>query len=197
MKQVIVIHGEDSFLRHRDFIRFLKTIQVTKQDFLPRTGWKNTLPEVLGRGYQVLLPQMPNKFNAKYLEWKIWFEKMRPFTRPNVILVGHSQGGLFLLKYLSENKFPKKIRALFLVAPPHDQSKGIGDFRLKKTLSLVQQQCSTITFFYSTDDPVVPISEMKRFQKELPKAEFITYQNRGHFTLAEFPELVRLIESTP
>ena len=46
--------------------------------------------------------------NARYEEWKIWFERMIPFLNDNVILVGHSLGGIFFVKYLSENLLPIK-----------------------------------------------------------------------------------------
>ncbi len=69
---------------------------------------------------------MPNKTNAQFEEWKIWFEKFIPFLNDGVILVGHSLGGVFLAKYLSENKFPKKIGGVFLVSAVYEKNqKGL------------------------------------------------------------------------
>lgn len=193
-QQVIVIHGGDSFLKKSEYLHFLKTVPLTLKRLLPSRGWKSSLPQALGPSYEVLLPRMPNDMNARYGEWKLWFGRMRPYLKSNVVLVGHSQGGLFLIKYLSENSFPRKIRALILVAPPHNQTKGVGDFRLTSSFRRLRRQSSRIIFFHSQDDPVVPFREMKKYQVELPDAEYIVFKKRGHFTQARFPEMVRLIK---
>ncbi|MBI2984645.1 MAG: alpha/beta fold hydrolase [Candidatus Kerfeldbacteria bacterium] len=194
MRQVVVVHGGDSFDRYGQYLRMLKTTPVSLQSFLPRPGWKNNLPRDLGRGWQVLLPQMPNKFNARYREWEVWFERMRPFVKPDVILIGHSQGGIFLAKYLSEHHFPKRIQALILVAAPHSRSPEIGDFGLTRSLNRVDKQCRKIFLLYSHDDPVVPFSEMGRYRKDLPLARTIVFQRRGHFNQPHFPGIVRLVK---
>ena len=74
-KQIIIIHGGETFETYKQYISFLKSIEI---DFEKMTseGWKDTLGKKLGRGFEIVLPRMPNSFNAKYLEWKIWFEKM-------------------------------------------------------------------------------------------------------------------------
>lgn len=193
MPQVIVIHGGDSFLTYRAYLRFLKTVPVSRQSWLPSRGWKANLPTDLGRGYEVLQPRMPNAMNAHYREWVIWLRRMLPFVKRNAILIGHSQGGLFLVKYLSEHAWPKPIGGLFLVAPPHNSTKGVGDFRITGSLRRIRQQCKHITFIYSRDDTTVPIREMKKYQPELPEAEYVVFEKRGHFRMEHFPELVRRI----
>ena len=65
---------------------------------------------------------MPLQDNAKYEEWKILFERYIPHLKDNVILMGNSLGGIFLAKYLSENKFPKKILSTYLTCPPFDNT---------------------------------------------------------------------------
>ena len=81
---------------------------------------------------------MPLKEDAKYEDWKIYFERYIPFLRNDCILVGSSLGAMFLAKYLSENKFPKKILATFLVCPPFDGTLSrtilAGGFKLKSNL---------------------------------------------------------------
>ena len=66
------------------------------------------LDKVLGGGYEVLIPQMPNSQNARYSEWKILFEKIISILDDEIILIGHSLGGIFLVKYFSENDYAKK-----------------------------------------------------------------------------------------
>src|SRR3989344_3659970 len=102
--QIVVIHGGDTFDTYEQYLSFLKNYKIDFERFREnKKDWKATLAEKLGENYEVISHSMPNKRNAKYIEWKIWFEKFIPFLNPEVILVGHSLGGAFLAKYFSEN----------------------------------------------------------------------------------------------
>ena len=195
-KQVIVIHGGDSFDTYEEFLDSLKNWEVSLESFLPKSDWKSVLQSELGEEYEVLLPRMPNKQNAKYDEWKIWFEKMLPFARDNALLVGHSMGGLFLVKYLSENEFPKKISGLFLVAAPHSRTKDIGSLQLKSNLEKVWEQCQNIHLYQSQDDQIVPASEAEEYKKAWLGAKLHIFEDRGHFNQEKFPEIVEEIKRT-
>ena len=103
-QQIFVIHGGNASNSYHEYLKYLKAKKITLDDF-HRKDWKTGLAEKLGRNFEVHNPAMPNKQNAKYLEWKIYFEKIIPLMKAPVILVGHSLGGIFLAKYLSEEKF--------------------------------------------------------------------------------------------
>ncbi len=195
MKQVVVIHGGDSFNTEQEFVAALKAWPVTIDRYLPQQSWKRSLQDELGNGYQVLQPNMPNKENAHYEHWKIWFELMFQFLQDEVILVGHSQGGLFLTKYLSENNFPNGVAGLFLVAAPHNETPEVGDFALTKNLDGVLKQSSNIHLYYSKDDPVVPFAAFDFYSKALPQAKVHVFEDRQHFNQESFPELVVDIKS--
>ena len=152
--------------------------------------------EKLGQEYEVIQPQMPNKQNAKYNEWKIWFERHFPFLKDGIILVGHSMGGVFLAKYLSENDFPKKIKATFLVAPPYniDEGRALVEFILPNSLKRFEKQAGRIFLYYSRDDDVVNFKELSKYQKALPKAISKIFEDRGHFSEGDFPEIIKDIK---
>ncbi|MCL9971985.1 MAG: alpha/beta hydrolase [Candidatus Pacebacteria bacterium] len=118
MKQVLVIHGGDSFKTYDEYLASLQAYELDDPRMPRGKGWKSLLGERLGSDYQVIAPRMPNAANARYGEWKIWFEKHIPFLDEKVILIGHSLGGCFLARYLSEEKFPKTILSTFLIAAP-------------------------------------------------------------------------------
>src|SRR5262245_26007592 len=120
-KQVVLIHGGDSFRSRREFLRALKTWPVSIKTFLPGSDWKGSLPQVLGRGWQVLSPKMPNKMNARYQEWEIYLQRMLPFVKNNAVVIGHSLGAMFLVKYLSKHWWPKRLKALILIAAPDNR----------------------------------------------------------------------------
>jgi len=190
-KQVIVIHGGDTFDSYEDYLKYLTEWEVSKSMLMSK-GWKSSLQPELGEDYEVLLPKMPNEFNCKYLEWKIWFEKFIPFFNDEIILVGHSLGGIFLTKYLAENTLLKNIIALFLIAAPFDDvdTASLADFVLPSSLELIQKQVHLIFLYQSEDDPVVPFSELAKYQAKIPIAQNRIFKDKGHFNQESFPELI-------
>lgn len=192
-QQVVVIHGGDSFRTREEYLQFLKYFPLTIEQLRPKWDWKRSLPETLGDGYDVLAPIMPNKTNAQYEEWVLWFEKILQFLEDGVILIGHSLGGTFLAKYLSEHTFPRRIGALLLVAAPHNHTGECGDFTLPVSLAGAAAQVKRVFLFHSADDDIVPFTELAMYQHEFPNARATTFTDRGHFNQPEFPELVRCI----
>lgn len=200
-KQVIIIHGGNTFKTYRDYFSFLKKQEVDFEKFKnTKNDWKDNLQERLGEKFEIIFPAMPNKQNTKYCEWKIWFEKGIPYFNKEVVLIGHSMGGIFLAKYLSENNFPKKIKAVFLVAAPfdvkdRDKSKSLADFILPKSLNKFEKQANKIFIYHSKDDHTVPFVDLKKYKKAVPGAKAMIFEDRGHFNQEEFPEIVRDIKS--
>ncbi|MBU2579982.1 alpha/beta fold hydrolase [Patescibacteria group bacterium] len=195
-KQIVVIHGGSAFETDKDYLSFLKFLKVDL-DRYRKIGWKDTLREELGNRFDVLLLKMPNPMNSKYAEWKMLFRKIARLLDDNVVLIGHSLGGVFLAKYLSENKFPKKIRASILIAPPYDEKdieEPLGDFVILNNLKKFKGQGGKIFIYHSEDDPVVPYLDLGKYQKDLPDATVRIFKDRGHFNQPEFPELAREIK---
>lgn len=193
MKQVVVIGGGDSFATHDAYLDFLRGFKIESVDyFKPRSDWKRNLPETLGTKYEVLAPQMPSKWNAKYAEWELWFEKLVPFLHDDVVLVGHSLGASFLAKYLSGHELPVRVAATLLVAAPFDEDEGrkLAEFDAPADFSRLIKRGGKIFLYHSKDDPVVPFSELAKFQKVLPSATARVFEDRGHFNQSDFPELV-------
>jgi predicted alpha/beta hydrolase family esterase len=200
-KQVIVIHGGETFETYEDYLNYLKNRSV---DFSSEKiiTWKDNLGKNLGEDFQVVLPQMPNNKNAKYLEWKIWFERLIPFFEEEVVLLGHSLGGIFLAKYLSENDFPKKIKGLFLVAPPYEidenypKGDSLADFIIPKDFKRLLDSVDNIFLYHSTDDDTVPFSDLEKYKKALVGAKSRVFKDRGHIWRPEsFKELEDDIKS--
>lgn len=196
--QVVVIGGGDSFDTHKDFISYLKNVEISKDNFKPKRDWKDTLSDKLGENYEVLVLRMPNKNNACYIEWKIWFERVVPLLKSNLILIGHSLGGMFLAKYLSATSYPKKISAAILVSSPFDgegEKESLSQFKLPASLTKFSKQAGKIYIVHSKDDPVVPFSQANKYKKAIPGAENLIFKNRGHFNQETFPEIVELIRT--
>jgi predicted alpha/beta hydrolase family esterase len=196
MQQVIIIHGGTSYADYGNFLNDLATKKLYADRFTFKPMWKELLQEELGDSYQVLLPSMPNKTNAKYSEWEIWFRHFTEMIEDGCILIGHSLGAIFLAKYLSENIFPRTIKATILVAAPYDdeETEDLTDFKLDGVSDLFKEQAGEVFFFFGSDDPVISAGEIDKYKKDLPEATFSIIPAPDHFVRQDFPELTALIK---
>lgn len=190
-QQVLIIGGGTVFEKYEDYLDYLRRYKIEDLKDLKYRDWKRNLEDSLDNGFEVIYPSFPCKRNAKYLEWKIWLEKFFPFLKDNIILIGHSLGGAFWLRYLTENAFPVKIAQLHLVAAPlSGDEEFLGDFTPPKDLSKIAKLAKEIYLYYSQDDPVVSFSNLKEIFSKLPGAEIVVLKGYGHFRVEQFPELL-------
>ncbi len=194
MIQIFVIHGGNASPTHEDYLEYLRNKEVNLEGLLS-TDWKTSLQKQLGDTHIVYQPKMPNRQYARYAEWNLWFEKFIPLMENGVIFIGHSLGGIFLAKYLSEETFPKRIRATFFVAAPFNRgSRPMADFILPESLEKMNAQAGDMFFYHSEDDHVVPFSDLNNYKQALPTAHTLLLKDRGHFTSESFPEIVEEIK---
>ncbi len=189
-KQILIIHGGTVFDSYDDYLNYLRQYKIESLADLHFKDWKSQLEESLADQFEVIRPSMPCKRNAKYLEWVIWLEKFFPFLSDDIVLIGHSLGGTFWLKYLAENDFPVKISQLHLVAAAiTETNEPLGDFALPEDLGNVARQVKEVFLYYSKDDSVVPFSDLEVIAKKLPQAKQVIFDDRGHFRMPNFVEL--------
>lgn len=222
--QIILVHGGCEF---ESIEQFNLELLEWEPELVKKKGWKDWLEAELGADWQIHRPQMPCKLNANYSSWKIWFEKylaLLDFSRP-VVLIGHSLGGAFLLKFLSENKLEKIaekaqtkktenknkslaslpeelfVAGLFLVAPVIDNKGLTGRDKLNsflfdlKDLPQLEAQVDVVKIFHSEDDAVVPFDHSVRLKSLLPNAELVELDGCGHINGEDFVELKEQINS--
>lgn len=195
--QIFIIHGGTTFKSKKDYLHFLKTRKISIEQ---KIRWSDDyLKKKLGKNFEIIKPRMPLQDNAKYSDWKIHFERHFPYLKNNIILIGASLGGIFLAKYLSENKFPKKILSTYLICPPFDNTVYgedlVGGFKLKPDLSLIEKNSKNLNLLFSKDDDFVPISHADKYKKKLKNANIIIYESKnGHFNISEFPEIIKMIK---
>jgi len=196
--QIFIVHGGMTFKNQKNYLNYLKNRSVSIEK---TSKWSiEYLDKELGKKFEIIRPRMPLSENAKYSDWKLYFERFIPLLKNNVILIGNSLGGIFLAKYLSEHKFPKKILSTYLVCPPFDDTIPtedlVGGFKLKSNLSLFEKNSKNLYLLFSKNDNVVPVSHAEKYRNKLKNAKIIIYKNKnGHFKISKFPEIVKMIKS--
>jgi len=200
-KQLFYIHGGSAYTNYQAFLEDLKSEPVRDlPDAEHFKKWSGGLKESLENTFDVFQPSMPNSKNAKYLEWKIWFERYFSYLHDDIVLLGWSQGGYFFTKYLIEEQFPVKIKALFLVAAPFKADdfggENGGDFAFDTNrVGELAKKAEKIYILHSRDDFVVPYEHALKYKEALPEAELVTFEDKNHFLIPEFPELIDLIKN--
>lgn len=187
MKNAIIVHGMPG--RREDRIAKVLGIKASKFHWL---GWLGK--QLRKNGYEVWAPEMPKPYAP---DWDVWVrEAERATIGPETLLVGHSCGGGFWLRYLSEHP-DLNVGKVVLVAPWIDVPKKIApeffDFELDKNLA---KRTKGVTVIYSDNDmPAVKLS-VDKIRSEVPGIKFTEFKGYGHFTLfqmktSKFPELLQ------
>ncbi len=195
---MLTVHGGMTFKNEKDYLRYLRTKKISTSK---KVRWvPGYLEKALGKKFEVISPRMPLQDFARYRDWAVLFKRYLALLKGEFILVGSSLGGVFLAKYLSENKLQKKALSVYMVCPPFDNTligeDLVGGFNLKSDLSLIEKNCKNLYLMFSRDDDVVPVAHADKYRKKLPNARIIVYRSKnGHFDIPKFPEIIRLIKA--
>lgn len=195
MKQILVIHGGNSFNSSKDYLHALELSEIDYQRLIDhRQKWREWLADQLPDD-DVLLPSFPNRDNAQYNEWVTYFNKIIPYLTEDTILVGYSLGAMFLAKYCNEYTLPMVADKIILIAPSYDDDskEQLGSFKVSSAKN-VPKNAKTVHLFHSEDDPISPFTELVKFQTDMPLATIHRFTDRGHFFQSTFPELLSIIK---
>ena len=147
------------------------------------------------KGIVAQTPEMPEPYDPDYKKWSEVFEKFE--LDKETILIGHSCGGGFLVRWISENKI--KVGIVFLIAPWIDPNnnrapKMFGEMRIEDISSYID----TIQLFISLDDDKEELDTADIIKSHITGLKIVEFTDKGHFTSGdmktnEFPELLEAI----
>lgn len=180
-KKCIIIHGCPSNEKDLTF----------NKHWIPWTKKK-----LIENRIEIKTPIMPSPWRPDYEEFKKEFEKQG--LDENTILVGHSCGCAFLVRWLGETK--NRILKLILVAPwkiPDKDDELTKDFYQYPIDKTIKDRVKETIIFTSDNEYEDGKKSVKIFHKALG-GEVIELKSRGHYIMRhmgteEFPELLDVI----
>ncbi|MBP7831756.1 MAG: alpha/beta hydrolase [Candidatus Pacebacteria bacterium] len=188
MKTAIIIHGMPD---EEEYLKDPNRLSIENQHWLYWIKKELTEKNIIAE-----TPTMPVPYLPEYSAWKEMFETF-PLTQ-ETILIGHSCGGGFIVRYLSENNI--RVGKVVLVAPwlnpEHFLKNGMFDFTIDEN---IVDKTSGITIFNSTNDDIEIQESVKLITDKAAHIKLVEFENLGHFRYDDmhtdaFPEL--LIEAT-
>lgn len=152
--------------------------------------------EVKKHGISCITPPMPDPWHPQYCDWKAVLDNLS--VDEETILVGHSRGAAFLLRWLGDTKQP--IGKLILVAPnlsTRSSNPMIQDFYDFDIDATIKTSVPERMVFISNNDEQDNIQSAELLVKKLD-CKIIVLPKQGHFILEDmgttaFPELVAAI----
>lgn len=138
----------------------------------------------------------PEIFEAHKPSYDKWLKELDRYDiNEETILVGHSCGGGFLVRWLSEKPLVK-VAKIILVAPwintDHVRKTDMFDFELNPRLADYAQ--SVIVYYSDNDMPTIK-KTVRKLKAEAQGIKFREFKGYGHFCYedlgtTEFPELL-------
>ncbi|MFO0703770.1 MAG: alpha/beta hydrolase [Patescibacteria group bacterium] len=185
INNAIILHGGPSKKEYYD----PEMPSMSNSHFIP---WLQA--QLLKNEITAHTPEVPHSFDRN---WTVWQKEINRFEiNPNTLLVGHSTGAGFFVKYLSINK-NLNVEKLMLVAPwidpKHEKTKNFfDDFEIDSDLS---KRVKDIVIFVSDNDEPSVLESVDIIKSKISIARVISFPGYGHFCVEDmqstkFPELL-------
>lgn len=138
-------------------------------------------------------PEVPNAWHHDYPTWQKEFERYE--ITPETMLVGHSTGGGFILRWLGEHN-NIRVKKVILVAPwldpERESTTNFFQFNLDPELA---SRTESLVIFNSNNDMESVQESVRIIRSKLDNINYREFHNYGHFCLKDlksekFPELL-------
>lgn len=156
--------------------------------------------EMEDKGYQCFVPTMPPIENMSYDSWANKFNEYKNFINEDSVLIGHSTGAIFIIKYLMEHNLKiSKYISVVGFNKENPKSVNLSWEEINKTffvenLTKFKEFAKERIAFYSPSD-IYDFNVLDDFATQIEaKKEII--ENAGHFTKGyekEFNEIIKYL----
>lgn len=188
MKNAIILHGISDKEEYYD----PEAPSLSNAHWLP---WLQA--QLLKKDIAAATPEVPYAFAP---DWNTWVKEVERFElKEDTLLIGHSTGAGFFIKYLSI--YPHiKVGKVILVAPFLDPYQELtknffDDFEIDSELI---NRTDGVTVFYSIDDEDGVVETVRILKEKVPGILYKEFNNKGHFTFNDlksdtFPEVLEAL----
>jgi predicted alpha/beta hydrolase family esterase len=188
MKTAILLHGKPDKEEYYDAL----TPSPSNNDWFPWLQKQLLLKDIPSQ-----TPEIPNAWKPEYSTWQREFERYD--LTEETILVGHSCGAGFLVRWLSEHKDVKAGKVV-LVAPSLGldwEDDSFFKFAIDPDL---KSRTNDLIIFGSDNDRLGIKQALQVLQSTVKDIRYKEFSNYGHFCISdtglkEFPELLAEISN--
>lgn len=160
--------------------------------------------ELEKREYQVIVPKFPIREEISFETWVEILNSYKDKFDTNTIVIAHSIGNSFLLRYLEINDIHVKLFIglagfceKFKTDGRKDLNNAVEEFCNTNEILKAKEKIEKIYAIYSNTDHIVPIGILENFAEKL-STESILLENVGHMGsksgIKQLPEVLRIIE---
>lgn len=142
----------------------------------------SSLKNHLGRAYVVRYDEIKSDESLPDYGWTKNMLQQMAEMNDDFILAGHSLGASMILKCLSENKIPQKIKGIFLLSTPYwdGDEEWKAAFKLKNDFANQLPKETPVYFYQCRDDEEVSMDQFEKYKAKIPFAAFREIENGGH-----------------
>jgi hypothetical protein len=175
-------------------------ILIHGKDTDPTKKWYPWLSnEMKDRGIKCSIPKLPRPDNPVLSEWLSEIDKLKP--NKESVLVGHSRGGIAILRWLEQQPQNEKVKKVILIATSnpsiHRKNQNVNSHGFYEEgpydFNKIKSHCNKFVVLHSKDDRTVEFASGRMNAQKLD-AKFLVFENLGHFgsklPKPEIPELL-------
>jgi len=184
MKNVIMIHGYNGIPKIYEWLK----------------------KELEKKGYSVFIPKFPAQDGVVYDNWKLILDNDKEKINEKSIIIAHSIGNEFVIKYLVENGI--KIDLYISLAGfaekfenegKDDLNRAVREFLVtEKEVKMFHDLVNKSYSIYSDNDHIVPFDVLERYPKTIKANSSLLIKGIGHMGkksgLETIPEVLEIID---
>lgn len=183
MKNIILIHGYNGIPKIYEWLK----------------------EELTKLGYNVIVPEFPPREGVVYKSWKSILEKYKEQIKSDSVIVAHSIGNEFIIKYLNENNLDIDLYIslagflrYFETEGKEDLNRACKEFlATPNEIENFKKKSNKRYSIYSNNDHIVPLDILEDYPKSI-NAIPVFIKNIGHMGkksgLEEIPKVIEIIE---
>lgn len=156
-------------------------------------------------GYSVIMPNFPIRSDASYIKWSLILDKYKKYFNSETIVVAHSIGNPFFIKYLFQNKLQISTYIsvagfcdLFEVPDREDLNNAFINFAISNSeINYCKNSVKNRFSLYSDTDHVIPFNVLESFVTKI-KSYPVFIKGMGHFgnrdNISDLPQIEEIIK---